>query len=118
MTLAKFQPKPIGFYFNSPLPPELEAIGNGESISLESALFLREIAASAALSAWASTQDGFCDNFYFGSSVTNLHPHGLEIPEIDSLWELNLSCSQWLEFSRWLQDLAECRLRDEKGGQS
>lgn len=114
MTLAKIShPKPIGFYFNSPLPPELEAIGNREALSTESALILLEIASSAALSAWKSKREGFRNGYYFGSAVTNLYPHAIDIPEIDLLWELNLSCSQWLEFSRWLQDLAECRLRSE-----
>jgi hypothetical protein len=114
MTLTNSQPKAIGFYFNSPLPPELEAIRNGEEVSTESALILLEISSSAALSAWKSKQEGYCDAFYFGSAVTNLYPHHLDIPEIDLLWELNLSCSQWLELARWFQDLAECRVRGEK----
>ena len=110
-------PKPIGFYFNSPLPPELKAIGSGEKVSTESALILLEIASSAALSAWKSKQEGFRNEFYFGSAVTNLYPHPIDVPEIDLLdllWELNLSCSQWLELARWLQDLASCRLRDSQ----
>lgn len=115
MSLPKIShPKAIGFYFNSPLPPELEAIGNGESISLESALILCELASNALLHAWKSHQDGFRDGYYFGSAVINLYPHGLEIPEHDLLWDLNLSHTEWLEFLAWCHDLASCRLRDSQ----
>lgn len=114
MTLAKIShPKAIGFYLNRSIPSELESLGQGGSLSLDSALILCEVAASAAASALKCKQEGLSGQYYFGTSLINLYPTETpDFPAIDILWQLSFDCQGWLEFLAWCQDLASCRLRD------
>jgi hypothetical protein len=116
MSLPKIShPKPIGFYLNSPIPSELESLGQGGSLSLYSALILCEVAASAAAMAWQRLQEDGSGQYYFGTSLINLYPTETpDFPETDILWRLSFDCQGWLEFLAWCQDLASCRLRDSQ----
>lgn len=116
MSLTKIShPKAIGFYLNSPVPSELESLGQGGAINLESALLLCEVAASAAASALKCKKKGLSEECYFGTSLIHLYPTETpDFPQTDILWQLSFDCQGWLEFLAWCQDLASCRLRDSQ----